>query len=270
METRNSDGEDRGEKVDLEKRLTAYYGPALPEQPLSRASWDRLHSQLNVQRPLKRRFHLSRKRSEPAVPAHIRETFARIAYQASVAYVPARLRCTFKSGVHMPGVRVSPLDRGNIKLVLPLAMRETMSQAELDVLLATGLARYENKRRPGYILVHLLLLSIALLVGFAIVMFSIGVLRSMELLIAIGIGILLGLVVLWLLNKQRRKLVFRADELMVNWLGRNRVCQGLHEIANSLHVSGHRRWGEPSLEERIARVCGTQVRVEDPRLTVVR
>ena len=81
MEARNSDGKDRGEKVDLEKRLTAYYGPALPEQPLSHTSWQHLRSQMDAQPPLKRRFHLSKKRSEAAVPAHIRETFARIAYQ---------------------------------------------------------------------------------------------------------------------------------------------------------------------------------------------
>src|SRR5436309_3231537 len=115
MEARNSNEEDRGEKVDLEKRLTAYYGPTLPEQPLSHTSWGHLRSQMDVRHPWKRKVHLGKKRSEAVVPTHIRETFARIAYQASVIYVPARLHSTFKSGVHIPTVHISPLDRRNIK-----------------------------------------------------------------------------------------------------------------------------------------------------------
>src|ERR1700680_1052966 len=121
MEERNPNERKLGEEVDLEKRLTAYYGPALSEQPLSQASWERLRGQMDVQHPLKRRFHLSKKRSEFAVPTHIRETFARIAYRASVAYVPAKLRCTFRSGMHVPRLYISPLDRRCIKLVLPSA-----------------------------------------------------------------------------------------------------------------------------------------------------
>lgn len=270
MEARNSDEEDRGEKVDLERRLTAYYGPALPEQPLSQTSWERLRSQLRGGHPLKRQFHLSKKRSQAAVPIHIQETFARIAYQASVVYIPARLHCTFKSKAHIPVVHISPLDRRNMKLVLPSMMRGTMSQAELDVLLATGLARYVCMRRSRYALVGLLLLIIALLVGVATVMFSTGTLRDMIILIAIVLGALLCLALLGWSNRARRRLAFRADELMVTWLGRGYVCQGLHALANSLHASRHQGWGEPSLDERIERVCGTRVRVEDPRLTMVR
>jgi hypothetical protein len=270
MGTRNSDEEDRGEKVDLERRLTAYYGPALSEQPLSQTSWERLRSQLHSGHPLKRRFHLSKKRSQAAVPTHIQETFARIAYQASVVYIPARLHCTFKSKRHIPVVRISPLDRRNMKLVLPSMMRGTMSQAELDVLLATGLARYVCRRRSLYVLMPLLLLSIALLVGVAIVMFSTGTLRGTVILITTVLGALLYLVLLGWSNRARRRLAFRADELMVTWLGRGHVCQGLHALANSLHTSRHQGWGEPSLDERIERVCGTQVRVEDPRLTMAR
>lgn len=270
MEARNSDEEDRGEKVDLERRLTAYYGPTLPEQPLSQTSWERLRSQMAAQPPLKHRFHLGKKRSEATVPIHIRETFARIAYQASVAYVPAKLHCTFKSKLHIPVVHISPLDRRSIKLVLPSTMQKTMSQVELDVLLATGLARYVYMRRPGYVFPRLLMLSIALLISMAVVMFSFGLLQIIMLLLAMMIGALLCLTLLWLLNNQRRRLAFRADELMVGWLGRSHVCQGLHAMANSLHTSRHQRWGEPSLEERIERVCNTQVRIEDPRLTMVR
>jgi hypothetical protein len=270
MEAGNSSEEDRGEKIGLEKRLTAYYGSALPEQPLSQMSWQRLRSQMGARPPLRRRFHLSKKRSEAAIPTHIRKTFARIAHQGSVIYVPARLRCTFKSRVHIPVVQISPLDRRNVKLVLPSTMQGTMSQVELDVLLATAVARHAYMRRPSYILPRLLLLSIALLIGVAVVMFSFGLLRNILLLIAMMIGALFCLALLWLLNQQKRRMAFRADKLMVGWLGRSYVCQGLHALANSLHTSRHQRWGEPSLEERIERVCGTQVRVEDPRLTMVR
>ncbi len=270
MEARNSDEEDRGKKVDLEKRLTAYYGSALPEQPLSHMSWERLRSQIGVRYPLKHRVHLGKKRSEAGVPTHIRETFVRIAYQASVVYVPARLHFTFKSRVHIPRVYISPLDRRNIRLALPSMMRETTNQAELDVLLATGLARYVCMRRSRYALMRLLLLTIALLVSAAFVLFFVGALRNIGILIVFVLGTLLYLALLWWSNRLRRRLAFRADELMVTWLGRSHVCQGLHAIANSLHTSRHQRWGEPSLEERIERVCGTHVRTDDPRLTMVR
>jgi len=270
MEAKNSGGEDRREKVDLERRLTAYYGPALPEQPLSERSWERLRHQMGVQHPLKRRFHFSKRRSQVGAPTHIRETFARIAYQASVVYIPARLHCTFRSKVHIPVVHIAPLDRRNVKLILPSMMRGAMGQAELDVLLATGLARYVCRRRSRYTLMPLLLLTVALLVGIAIVMFSTGTLRDIVNLIAIVLGVLLCAAMLWWSNRRRRSLAFRADELMVTWLGRSHVCQGLHALANSLHTSRHQGWGEPSLDERIERVCGTHVRIEDPRLTMVR
>jgi hypothetical protein len=65
-------------------------------------------------------------------------------------------------------------------------------------------------------------------------------------------------------------MAFRADELMVRWLGRSRVCQGLHILAGRRRTHRYRVWGEPSLDERIERVCGTRVEIEDERLTLVR
>lgn len=55
---------------------------------------------------------------------------------------------------------------------------------------------------------------------------------------------------------------------MVQWLGRSTVCQGLHALADRKHYRVG--WGEPSLAERINRICGTGVTVEDERLTLVR
>lgn len=73
-----------------------------------------------------------------------------------------------------------------------------------------------------------------------------------------------------LLHMQGRKLAFRADSLIVLWIGRERACQGLHALAARTSRSSQRAWGEPSLVERIHRVCGTRVAVEEERLTLVR
>jgi len=73
-----------------------------------------------------------------------------------------------------------------------------------------------------------------------------------------------------LLHVQGRRLAFRADSLIVLWLGRERTCRGLHALAARTPWSSRRAWGEPSLVERIHRVCGTRVAVEEDRLTLVR
>src|SRR5260370_839628 len=75
---------------------------------------------------------------------------------------------------------------------------------------------------------------------------------------------------LGLLQIQGRRSAFKADVLVVQWLGRSRACQGLHALANRDRSRRRSRWGEPSLAERIDRVCGTQVTSEANRLTLVR
>jgi len=57
---------------------------------------------------------------------------------------------------------------------------------------------------------------------------------------------------------------------VVQGLGRSRACQGLHALGGHTGSRRRGRWGEPSLLERIDRVCGTQVAVETERLTLVR
>jgi len=65
-------------------------------------------------------------------------------------------------------------------------------------------------------------------------------------------------------------MAFRADILMVRWLGRSRACQGLQALADRSGTSARKQWSEPALTERIERVCGIQVPIENERLTLVR
>ena len=141
-----------------------------------------------------------------------------------------------------------------------------MESASLDVLLATGLARYFYTRKAEYWLLRLLLVAVVVLACVTLAMFAAYHYSVLLLLIAI----LICLVVVVLVNFQRRRMVFRADELMVRWLGRSHVCQGLHILADRSHTRRSRGVWEPSLDERIERVCGTRAEVENDRLTLVR
>jgi hypothetical protein len=175
------------------------------------------------------------------------------------------LRCSLKAVGGVPEVHTSFLGRGMIKLVLPANVAGYMERAMLDVLLASGLARCCYARRLENRLLWVLLAVVVALSFVTLMLWVAYKYSSLVLLIAILFcAIVVGLILL-----QRRRLVFRADELTVRWLGRSRVCQGLHILAGR---SPTRRvwWGEPSLAERIKRVCGTRVEVEDERLTLVR
>ena len=70
-------------------------------------------------------------------------------------------------------------------------------------------------------------------------------------------------------QRQARSLAFRADTLMVRWLGRGPACSGLHALAERSQAPRRRRWGEPSLVERIERVCRAGVETRENRLTLV-
>src|SRR6266567_3293313 len=215
-----------GKRPELDKRLAAYYGPELREQPLSSASWQRLRSQLNTRHStiyrqrmrLRGRWH----RRNSFVPAYVQETFSRISYEARVSYPQSLLQCSLNTRVHMPTVRVSTLGKHKIKLVLPSIAEGAIGQPGLDVLVAAGLARYLYARKPEQIIMRVLMLF----------------------------AVLLAFIVLW--------------------LGRERACKGLHALAAHTHRSSRQAWGEPSLVERIHRVCGTRVAVEEERLTLVR
>jgi hypothetical protein len=175
------------------------------------------------------------------------------------------LRCSQMPRRLEPAVRSSWLGRRTIRLLLPLHALMTMEQAELDVLLATGLARSIGARKPAYLLGRLLLVNLLLIACVALILFW---LRQMP-LVGFPVALLLAAGVLWLSHTQARSLAFHADTLIVLWLGRGRVCSGLHALADRSRTPGRRRWSEPSLIERIERVCGTRVETRSNQLTLV-
>ena len=269
MKEQNFDKSKQQEPLDLEERLTAYYGPQLREQPLSQTSWQNVRLRLGTQESPEpgRSFHwrFPRKRSRAYVPASIQDTFARIAYQARVNSRPSMLRFTLKPRVHEPAVHGSWLGRRKIRLILPLNAAITMGQAELDVLIATGLARSISARKPIYTLGRLLLTGVVLIASIALILSWIHHIALVGFVLAIALAAL----VMWFIHLQARSIAFDADTLMVLWLGREHVCSGLHALSDRSRAPRRRRWGEPSLAERIERVCGTRVETRENQLTLV-
>jgi hypothetical protein len=269
MKEQNFDKSKQQEPFDLEKRLTTYYGPQLREQPLSQASWQKLHLRLGSQEDTERRHRFNwrfpRKRSRAHVPTSIQDAFARIAYDAHVPSTPSMLHCSMKLQDHEPAVRTSWFGRRKIRLVLPLNAVTTMEKTELDVLLATGLARSICARKPIYSFGRLLLAGVVLIASLVLFL---SWMHNVP-LVGFPIAIALCVSVVWLMYMQARSIAFHADALMVLWLGRGHVCKGLHTLADHSWKPRRRRWGEPSLAERIKRVCGTRVEVKDNQLTLV-
>ncbi len=269
MKEQNSGESKQQEPFDLEKRLTAYYGPQLRERPLPVASWENLRLRLGPQKDTRqrRRFRRSgrQKSSWASVPGFIQHAFERITYQAGIPSTSLMLRCSLEPQMHEPAVRSSwPVGR-KILLLLPLNAVMTIRQSELDVLLATGLARSIGSHKPAYILGRLLLAAVVLIASAALILFW---MRHLP-FVGFPLAIALCAGVVWFLHVQARSLAFQADMLMVRWLGRERACSGLHELADRSRTPGRRRWGEPSLTERIERVCGTRVEARENQLTLV-
>lgn len=270
-------GQKREPYPDLDERLAAYYGSALPEQPLPASSWQQVRSQLGS-RPRTRSRSRSRgkrawpgssglHRTRPSTPPYIAEAFLRLAWDARVPVALSTLDCRFKARVQVPAVRVSPSGSGRIGLILSASAMLAIERPLLDVLLATGMARLLYARKISYMLGNLLLMSLALLATVAcVILWRQDRLLPPVFLIAIGLWIAIGV----LQHVRGRRLAFRADDLMVQWLGRMRACQGLHMLADRSRGARSSRWREPSLAERIARVCSTRVEAEDERLTLVR
>ena len=274
MNERDSIKKEERERQSLDDRLRAYYGPALQEQPLPSSSWLRLRSQLGSQRSPGRQFRrgwrLHRFRGRRTVPAFIQDAFSRVTYEARLPYTSSILSCTFKFDVRVPLVRVFFLGGRKIRLILPSDATQSVEPSELDVLLATGLARYLCMRKPPYAASRLLLSSLIPLACIILLLPWLYALPYYTFPIAIVLGLLLFAATLWLLHKQGRRMAIQADNLMVQWLGRGRACEGLHALANRSSTPSRSHWGELSLEERIARVCGTRVRIEHERLTLAR
>ena len=270
--------EERGAES-TEERLRSYYGPALPEQPLASTSWQLLRSQLGAQpssgRGARRRYlppwWYARIRRSQILPPAILEGLYRIADEAHIA--PPVVRCTFKTRLQMPILHISWLRGWAIRLILPhdYAVGPASTSSELDVLIASGLARYEQMRLPSYLLARLLLISAFPILLAAVIMGIVWWHTPLPILLVAGIG-LCGLYAafFWLLDLQARAMVRQADTLMVRWIGRERACRGLHALAARSHVPSRRRWNDLSLVERIQRICSSHVAQEEERYTLAR
>ncbi len=236
---------------DVEQRLRAYYGPPLPDQPLDSAAWQqlrqRLGSPVGARRRCRWRWRLPHQRRRAAVPRELQQALARIAEAAGVSAPPAHLCCTLQPRGQEPRVRGGWLGRRTIQLRLPCDAGTSLGRAELDVLLATGLARSLRPRTPAATLGRLALAGIGLLAGLALILCWLDQLPLVGVLFALALGTLAE----WAWQRQARAIAFHADTLVVRWLGRSQVCQGLHALAERSRAPQQRRWGEPSLLERI-------------------
>ena len=270
MNEHHSSQKKQAEPGDVEQRLSAYYGSPLPEQPLSPAAWHAMRQRLGVQASARCRrgfrLRLPRKRSRAFVPTAIQEAFARIASEAGIPSTQVGLRYRLAPRSHAPVlVRGSWLGKRSVRLTLPLDAAASMEGDELDVLLATGLARYIYARKLTARLARFLLIGIGLLAVVALIVCWIHRLP----LVGAPLALALWTVAAWSWQRQARSLAFRADTLMVRWLGRGPACSGLHALAQRSRALRRRRWGEPSLDERIERVCRTGVEARENRLTLV-
>jgi len=279
----NTSETEREERGNLEDRLSAYYGPTLPEQPLPPTSWVQLRSHLRRQHSLRQQsFHMPRRRRRVrfkhlprvsyggAIPVYIQDAFERIAYDARLPYTPDMLHCTFKKQIHLPSVRVSYWGKRKIHLVLPASPARSLEPVELNVLLASGLASHLLlfERKPPFGLVRMLiiwacLVALLMLIPIGWQYFDAKIFPIAAMLFAI----LLCMVVLS--HLKGRKFAFRVDALMVQWLGRSQVCQGLQALVRRSSRPQRKGFGQVSFAERIERVCGTRVEAQSERLTLV-
>ncbi len=260
----------------LEERLGAYYGPVLPEQPLPMSSWSRLSSQLSPRRPNRRwlrpKWHFMRRRASQTLPFDIQVRLTHIAFQANMPRPAQNIQRTFKAHIDVPFVSVSLFKPHAIRLILPIQGGLSLSQAELDVLLASGFARYKYMHKTAYTVTRLLLSTLLLLPLLAIALIPIfwRNVSAHVVLSAFGVICVLSIACFWFLSSQARRIARRADTLVVQWIGREQTCQGLHALAARGHAPFRKKWGELSLDERIHTICHTPVAVEDERFTLVR
>lgn len=264
-----STGESKHQQADLDTRLKAYFGPELREQPLSSLSWTRLRSRLGrrrvLYRPFVQRWRLRRIVRRFTLPNDVLDAYTGVLDAARLYYPLAFVRCAFSFRHDEPRVRVVPFGASPIRLRLPSPRRRTLQRSELLVLLATGLARYSCLReRPRYVVVAIMFIFAGLVACGAAVAGWLAHRYGFALLLLVW-PVIIGYV-----HVMKRMYARRADDVMVLWLGRSQVCQGLHSLAHQNRAANRRRWGQLTLAERIERICGTSVEARDERLTLVR
>ncbi|MGH2506344.1 MAG: hypothetical protein ACRDHZ_02860 [Ktedonobacteraceae bacterium] len=271
MYQKNSDAETKEQCYQhIEKRLTAYYGPALPPHALPETAWLQVHAQLDLSQRLSSQQHCMRwPRATPlvnkqTVPANFQEVFAQLLLQTNYRHAQPNLCYALSPHLRQPRVRTSPLGRRQIRLTLP-AQQYTLQPLEIEVLLAAGLARCSGASRTLFVLPRIFFACALLLSIVALPLVNVERRVTWLLLAALACCLAGGYLLTW----QRRIVVLRADGQAVRWLGRERVCQGLHLLAEHGQARYRPAWGEPSLAERIAHVCGTSVPNTDKHLTLV-
>lgn len=258
----------------VQQRLHAYYGPNLKEQLLASSAWHDLQRKLGPQQqPHKHTSwkHLFRRRGREAVPEYVRTAFMLVAYAAGIPHPLPALQCSFKKGAE-PSIYTALGVKSRLCLILPPSAMMSIDGAILDTLLATGLARYRLTLRGPALLLHMLCFSPALL-SLLLLTFSKG-----RYLVLVLVLVVLLLLLSWLLLKRlRRNICLSGDAMAVRWFGRERICQGLHGLADYQRMpfkpskrNKLGKWSMPSLAERIERVCGAGIALEDERLTLVR
>lgn len=284
MKEWNTSDKKHGEPGSLEDRLSAYYGSELPVQPLSSASWVRLQSRLSPQQSFRgrflRSFRVSRRRIrfmhhprfsyDGTIPVSIQDAFEYIAQEARLPCTSEILHCTFKGQVRLPFVRVSYWGKRKIHVCLPALPFHPLEPIELNVLLASGLATHALlfERKVPFGLVRMCIMWVCLLALIALCAvgwhhFDVTVFPIATILIAIL------LCTVALSHRQGRSLAFRVDALMVQWLGRDQVCQGLHALVRRSQHPRRKGFGQISFAERIERVCGTRIAAQSEHLTLV-
>ncbi|HCI78117.1 MAG TPA: hypothetical protein DHW02_00330 [Ktedonobacter sp.] len=260
--------------TDLDARLRTYFGPPLPEQPLSSQTWNTLHQQLRPRYRTYLRgrrwhgFHGLRRNRASRIPSVVQDSLERVMHEARWHQHVPTLYCLVKGRVAEPSIRItSTLLPGKpaLRVMLPIYAPTTMQNIEMDVLIASGLARFVLMKR----LKERILRYVYACLLVIICLFTVYSLLHKQLYLEIPIAIVLSICILFMRGYQQRRQVFSADEILVYWLSRSRVCEGLHLLANRSHTPHRWQLSEPSLEERIQRVCGTQVTTRNRDLTLV-
>jgi hypothetical protein len=184
----------------------------------------------------------------------MQDAFARIASEAGILSTQAMLRYRLATRVHEPVVRGSWLGAPSGS---PCRWAQQRAWSGMNSMCCW--------RQPASTLARFLLVGTGLLAGVLLIVCCMHHLP----LVGAPVALALWAVVAWRWHAQARSLAFRADRLMVRWLGRGPACSGLHALAEHSQAPRRRRWGEPSLDERIERVCGTGVEARENRLTLV-
>lgn len=252
----------------LDKRLSSFYGPERAPQQLPSSSWQMLQQRLDKQAVHHSFYQFRhRKRIVQPTPFAVQQAFTQILREVRGPFIYGRVpqvRCHFKPRLREPVIHSTLFSR-TLRLTLPTMSGLVEDEMALHALFAAGLARYQLAQQWRYRWLYLLLLLLLVADGTTFVIAHFYQ-QWLEFLIAVIATVSTAPALYY----QQRQRALRADMLAVHWLGRSRMCHGLHALANYSRTPDRRQWSEPSLAERIERICGPRVEANDERLTMVR